>query len=43
MKTALNGRITEKMLLCQDNDWCEETEFRPILKIRENLISVVWM
>lgn len=43
MKTASNSRITEKMHLCQDNNWCEEVEVRPILKIRENLISVVWM
>lgn len=33
-KTASNGKIREKMILCQDNNWSEEIQFRPILKIR---------
>lgn len=29
--------------MSQDSNWCEEIELRPILEIRQKLISVAWM
>lgn len=43
VKTVSRGRNKRKRLLCQDSNWCEETELRSILEIRQNLLSVAWM
>ena len=43
VKTVSDGRNKRKRLLCHDSNLCWKVELRPILEIRQNLISVSWM